>query len=204
MPDPIDFYFDFASPYGYFASLRIDELAAKHGRAVTWRPVLLGAIFKVTGMKPNLQQPLRGEYLTHDVGRIARLTGAPFTFPDSAPVNGVAASRAFYWLTDEHPEQAKLLARALYHAHFAEGRDIGPAETVAEIAGRTLGSLGIDRAAVTAALQDPMVKDRLRMETDDAVERGVFGSPFVIVDGEPFWGWDRLDMVERWLATGGW
>ncbi|ANC90653.1 2-hydroxychromene-2-carboxylate isomerase [Azospirillum humicireducens] len=204
MPDPIDFYFDFASPYGYFASLRIDELAAKHGRTVTWRPVLLGAIFKVTGMKPNLQQPLRGEYLTHDVGRIARLTGAPFTFPDSAPVNGVAASRAFYWLTDGHPEQAKLLARALYHAHFAEGRDIGPAETVAEIAGRTLGSLGIDRAAAAAALQDPTVKDRLRTETDDAVERGVFGSPFVIVDGEPFWGWDRLDMVDRWLATGGW
>ncbi|PWC39311.1 2-hydroxychromene-2-carboxylate isomerase [Azospirillum sp. TSO35-2] len=204
MPEPIDFYFDFASPYGYFASLRIDELAAKHGRGVTWRPILLGAIFKVTGMKPNLQQPLRGEYLTLDAGRIARLTGAPFTFPDSSPVSGVAASRAFYWLTDEHPEQAKLLARALYHAHFGEGRDIGVADTVAEIAAATLGSLGIDRAAVAAALQDPAVKDRLRSETEEAVDRGVFGSPFVIVDGEPFWGWDRLDMVDRWLATGGW
>ncbi|CAO3414358.1 DsbA family protein [Azospirillum doebereinerae] len=204
MPDPIDFYFDFASPYGYFASLRIDELAAAHGRSVTWRPILLGAVFKVTGMKPNLEQPLRGEYLTLDAGRIARLLGAPFTFPDSAPVNGVAASRAVYWLADEHPEQAKLLARALYHAHFAEGRDIGPADTVAEIAARTLGSLGIDRAAVSAALQDQTVKDRLRSATDEAVERGVFGSPFVIVDDEPFWGWDRLDMVDRWLATGGW
>ncbi|BAI71097.1 2-hydroxychromene-2-carboxylate isomerase [Azospirillum sp. B510] len=204
MPDPIDFYFDFGSPYGYFASLRIDELAAKHGRGVTWHPVLLGAIFKVTGMKPNLQQPLRGAYLTLDVGRVARLTGAPFTFPDSAPVNGVAASRAFYWLTDRHPEQAKLLAHALFHAHFGEGLDIGPADMVAEIAAKTLGSLGIDRAAVSAALQDPAVKERLRGETDDAVERGVFGSPFVIVDGEPFWGWDRLDMLDRWLATGGW
>jgi len=204
VPDPIDFYFDFASPYGYFASLRIDELAAAHGRTVTWRPILLGAVFKVTGMKPNLEQPLRGEYLTLDAGRIARLLNAPFTFPDSAPVNGVAASRAVYWLADEHPEQAKLLARALYHAHFAEGRDIGPADTVAEIAARTLGSLGIDRAAVSAALQDQAVKDRLRAATDEAVERGVFGSPFVIVDDEPFWGWDRLDMVDRWLATGGW
>lgn len=200
MAEPIDFYFDFASPYGYFASLRIEELAASHGRTVQWHPILLGAIFKVTGMKPNLQQPLRGEYLTHDAGRIARLTGAPFTFPDSAPVNGVAASRAFYWLTDAHPEQAKLLARTLYHAHFGEGRDIGPAETVAEIA----ATLGHDRAAVLAGIQDPEVKDRLRTETDEAVEKGVFGSPFFIVDEEPFWGWDRMDMLERWLATGGW
>ncbi len=204
MTDPIDFYFDFGSPYGYFASLRIEALAAAHGRSVTWRPILLGAVFKVTGMKPNLEQPLRGAYLSHDVGRIARLTGAPFRFPDSAPVNGVAASRAFYWLADRHPEGAKLLARALYHAHFGEGRDIGPADTVAEIAAATLGSLGHDRAAVSAALQEQSVKDRLRAETDGAVERGVFGSPFVIVDGEPFWGWDRLDMVDRWLATGGW
>jgi 2-hydroxychromene-2-carboxylate isomerase len=202
--DPIDFYFDFASPYGYFASLRIDALAAAHGRSVTWRPILLGAIFKVTGMKPNLEQPLRGEYLTHDVGRIARLTGAPFTFPDSAPVNGVAASRAFYWLTDDHPEQAKLLARALYHAHFGEGRDIAPADVVAEIAERTLGGLGYDRAAVRTALGDQTVKDRLRGETEQAVARGVFGSPFVLVDEEPFWGWDRLDMLDRWLSSGGW
>ncbi|MBK3778027.1 2-hydroxychromene-2-carboxylate isomerase [Azospirillum sp. YIM DDC1] len=200
MADPIDFYFDFASPYGYFASRRIEELAAAHGRTVIWRPILLGAIFKVTGMKPNLQQPLRGEYLVHDVGRIARLTNAPFTYPDSAPANSVAASRAFYWLTDEHPEQAKLLARTLYHAHWGEGRDIGPAETVVEIA----GTLGHDRAAVAAALQDQTVKDRLRAENDAAVDRGVFGSPFVIVDDEPFWGWDRLDMVDRWLSTGGW
>lgn len=204
MSDPIDFYFDFASPYGYFASLRIDALAAAHGRSVTWRPILLGAIFKVTGMKPNLEQPLRGEYLTHDVGRIARLTGAPFTFPDSAPVNGVAASRAFYWLTDDHPEQAKLLARALYHAHFGEGRDIAPADVVAEVAEQTLGGLGYDRAAVRTALGDQTVKDRLRGETEQAVARGVFGSPFVLVDEEPFWGWDRLDMLDRWLSSGGW
>ena len=200
MADPIDFYFDFASPYGYFASLRIDALAAKYDRAVTWRPILLGAIFKVTGMKPMLSQPLRGDYLAHDVGRIARLTDVPFTFPEVMPVNGLAASRAFWWLTDEHPEQAKLLARTLYASHWAEGQDLGPADRVVEIAAR----LGHDRAAVAAALQDEGVKLRLREEVDAALARGVFGSPFFIVDEEPFWGWDRLDMLERWLDTGGW
>jgi 2-hydroxychromene-2-carboxylate isomerase len=55
-----------------------------------------------------------------------------------------------------------------------------------------------------AALADPAVKARLRAEVDAAIARGVFGSPYFVVDGEPFWGHDRLDQVERWLATGGW
>lgn len=200
MAEPIDFYFDFASPYGYFASLRIDELAARHGRSVAWRPILLGAVFKVTGMKPNMQQPLRGDYLQHDVTRIARLMGCPFTFPAAMPVNPVAASRAYWWRAGQDPESAKALARALYHAHWGEGRDIGNPEAVLDVA----GAVGLDPAAVAAGLQEQGVKDRLREETERAIQRGVFGSPFVLVGDEPFWGWDRLDMIDRWLATGGW
>ena len=200
MGAPIEFYFDFASPYGYFASLGIDALGAKHGRGVTWRPVLLGAVFKVTGMRPVLEQPLRGEYLRHDVGRIARLLGCPYRFPDSTPVNPLAASRAYWWRFAEDPDSAKDLARALFHAHWGEGRDIAAADTVVEVA----ASLGLDPALVAAGMQDQTAKDRLRAETDQAVARGVFGSPFMLVDGEPFWGWDRLDMLDRWLATGGW
>ena len=64
--------------------------------------------------------------------------------------------------------------------------------------------LGIDPAALIAAVGDPAIKARLREETDRSLARGVFGSPFVIVDGEPFWGADRLEQMERWLATGGW
>ncbi|WP_207458387.1 2-hydroxychromene-2-carboxylate isomerase [Azospirillum sp. SYSU D00513] len=200
MGGAIDFYFDFASPYGYFASLTVDAVAARHGRAVRWRPILLGAVFKVTGMKPVLSQPLRGEYLTHDVGRIARFTGAPFTFPESMPVNGLAACRAYWWLADRHPEEAKLLAQSLLSDHWVKGLDIGPAERVVEAAGR----LGHDPATVSAALGDDQVKARLRDEVDEAIGHGVFGSPFFIVDDEPFWGWDRLDMLDRWLETGGW
>ena len=59
-------------------------------------------------------------------------------------------------------------------------------------------------AELIAATQDPAIKARLKAETDRSLERGVFGSPFFLVDGEPFWGADRLDQVERWLATGGW
>ena len=200
MANPIDFYFDFSSPYGYFASTRIDELGAKHGRAVTWRPILLGATFKITGGQPLPTIPLKGTYSAHDMARTARMLGVPFKMPSKFPVAGTAASRAFYWVGDKDPALAKKLARALYHAYFAEDRDISNPE----VAGNVAAKLGVDKGELTQALNDPAVKERLRTEVDAAIERGVFGSPYIVVDGEPFWGADRLEQVERWLATGGW
>jgi 2-hydroxychromene-2-carboxylate isomerase len=200
MPAPIDFYFEFASPYGYLASLRIDAIAAAHGREVTWRPIMLGAALKLTGSQPNVNAPLKGDYLRRDVPRFARLLDAPLVFPPVLPMNSLAASRAYWWLFEQDEDLAKGLAQALYHAHWGEGRDLSAPEAVAEVA----AALGIDRAELLAAVQDPAVKARLKEETDRSIARGVFGSPFVFVDDEPFWGADRLDQVERWLATGGW
>lgn len=200
MPEPIDFYFDFSSPYGYLASTRIDGIAAKHGRRVLWRPFLLGAAFKTTAQKPLVEQPLRGDYHRHDFARSARLFGVPFRLPDPFPFAAVAPSRAFYWLADRDPEKAKALARAVFHTAFGEGRAVTSAEFVAALA----EPIGVDRTGLLAALADPAVKQRLRTETDAAIARGAFGSPFIVVDGEPFWGSDRLDQVDRWLATGGW
>ncbi len=200
MIKPIDFYFDFSSPYGYFASCRIDQIANRHGRPVTWRPYLMGAVFKVTGRGPLPDQPLVGDYARHDFTRSARLHGIPFQMPARLPISAVSPSRAFYWLHDRDPEKAKALARALYSAYFVGGRDISDPEQVAVVA----ESFGVEHATLISAQQDPVMKQRLRQETDAALARGVFGSPFIIVDGEPFWGNDRLDQVERWLATGGW
>ncbi|GIK99774.1 MAG: 2-hydroxychromene-2-carboxylate isomerase [Alphaproteobacteria bacterium] len=200
MAAPLDFYFDFSSPYGYFASKRIDEIGRRHGREVTWRPFLLGVAFKTTGQTPLVEQPLRGDYHRHDFERTARRYKLPFRMPESFPFASLAAARAYYWLADRDPGAAKGLARAVYDAVFGEGRDVTKAEAVADIAAR----LGVDRAALLAAVDDPAVKERLKAETEAAVRRGVFGSPFVLVDGEPFWGSDRLDQVEEWLATGGW
>ena len=200
MADPIDFYFDFSSPYGYFASTQIDRIAAKHGREVAWRPILLGAVFKVTRQQPLPTIPLKGDYARHDLARSARLFEVPFTFPRKFPVATQAASRAFYWVQDADRALAVKLAQALYRAYFAEDRDISSPEVTADVASR----LGIDRAALLAALSDPAVKERLKSEVDVAIARGVFGSPYIVIDGEPFWGSDRLDQVEKWLATGGW
>lgn len=200
MANPIDFYFDFSSPYGYFASTRIDAIVARYGRDVVWRPILLGAVFKLTGQQPLPTVPLKGSYAKHDLVRSARLLGIPFKLPSKFPIAGQAPSRAYYWLSDRDRALATRLAQALYHAYFAEDRDISSPEVTANVAAK----LGMDRAAVLAALSDAAVKERLRTEVDAAIERGVFGSPYVVIDGEPFWGADRLDQAEKWLATGGW
>jgi 2-hydroxychromene-2-carboxylate isomerase len=199
MPQPIEFFFDFSSPYGYIASRLIDDLAAKHGRAVTWRPILLGAIFKVTGMAPLTTIPMKGTYVQRDFPRTAQFLGVPFKMPAVFPFSGVAANRAFYWLDSSDPKAAHGLAQALYN-HAFSGHDIASPEAVIEVAVAT----GIDRAAVTAGIGSPEAKDRTRAENDAAAARNVFGSPYIVVDGEPFWGTDRLDQVEKWLETGGW
>ncbi len=199
MPDSIAFYFDFASPYGYLASTQIDALAAKHGRTVDWRPIMLGAAMKVTGARPLVQIPMRDDYSRHDMPRFARYLGVPFAFPPVMPILTLAAARAYYWCLDSDPALARRLAKALCHAHFGEGRDIAQPEQVAEVA----ADLDIDPDALQAAIQTPEIKERLKAETAAALDAGVFGSPFFLVDGEPFWGADRLEQLDRWLETGG-
>jgi len=196
---PIDFYFDFSSPYGYLASTRIDSLAAKYGREVRWRPILLGVTFKATGLPPLPTVPLKGEYSKHDFARSARFHGVAYRHPSVFPIATQAPSRAFYWVDAQDPARAKRLATALYEAYFLRDVNISnPSDTVA-----VATSLGIDGAALEAALNDPAVKDKLRVEVEQAIARGVFGSPFIFVDGEPFWGMDRFDQIERWLKEGG-
>ncbi len=200
MSDPVEFYFDFSSPYGYLAAQEIDQICEKHGRAVAWKPILLGAVFPKTGSQPLLGIPLKGDYARIDLPRVARRVGVPFTMPTPFPFMSVAAARGFYWLVDQDIAKAKDFAKAVFHGSFGEGQDMSGAAAVVEVA----GGLGIDSAEVGAALQEKRVKDRLRAEVDAAIDKGVFGSPFFLVDGEPFWGSDRLLDVNRWLETGGW
>jgi 2-hydroxychromene-2-carboxylate isomerase len=196
MANPIDFYFDFSSPYGYLAAEKIDALGAKHGRGVNWRPMLLGAVFKLNGMQPLAGIPMKGSYAKHDMMRSARLLGVKFKLPTKFPLNTVTPCRVFYWLNASDPEKARQFAQAAYRAYFAEDRDISSSEVSSNIAAK----LGADKAGVLQALDDPAVKERTRQEVDAAIERGVFGSPYIVIDGEPFWGADRLEQVERWLA----
>ena len=198
---PVEFYYDFNSPYGYIGANLIGALAAKHGRDIAWKPILLGAVFKITGSGPLPEVPLKGDYAARDFERSAKFHGLPYRFPDEHPFSPVAASRAVYWAGGQQKGADKALTLALYDAVWVRNRSIASPEAVAEVAGEA-GLFATEE--VLAALQEPAVKQRLMTEVDAAIAKGVFGSPFVIVDCESFWGVDRFEQVDRWLETGGW
>jgi 2-hydroxychromene-2-carboxylate isomerase len=199
MSQAVDFYFDFSSPYGYLASQKIEALAAKYGRTVNWRPMLLGVVFRQTGMAPLTQVPIKGDYARRDFERSARFHGIPFHMPAVFPIASQAPSRIVLWAKAKDPALAARLILGLYNAFFVDGVDISNPDVAADVA----ESIGVDRAAARASIDDPAIKDALKGEVDAGIRAGVFGSPFVVVDGESFWGLDRFDQLERWLATGG-
>lgn len=202
MTDPaaIDFWFDFSSPYGYLLSERIDAVAEKYGRKVRWHPILLGVIFQSTGARPPAEgDSAKARYIARDFSRSARFMGIPYQHPSRFPLPTQAAARAYYWLHGEDCALARRFAHAVYRAFFVADRDISSPEVVLEIAAET----GVDRERLAAALQTPEIKARLKEECDQALAAGVFGSPHVIIDGEAFFGADRLPQIECWLATGG-
>jgi 2-hydroxychromene-2-carboxylate isomerase len=200
MSAPIEFFFDFSSPYAYFASHQIDDLAARFGRTCLWKPMLLGPAFKASGNQRLIDQPLKGAYSAHDWDRMARWLAVPYRLPEPFPVATVAAARAFWWLDSTDRHVAKTFAHRVFSAYFADGRDISTKAEIAAVA----AAAGCDAQALAAAIDDQVWKDKCRAETDAAIARGVFGSPFFFVEGEGFWGADRLPMLSEWLERGGW
>ena len=197
---PIDFYFDFSSPYGYLMAEKIDVLAAKYGRQVTWHPILLGVIFQSLDTRPPADSiSSKGKYMLHDFHRSARFMGIPYNPPSRFPLPTQNAARAFYWLDGQDAALARQFAQAIYRAFFVDDLDISSPEAVLGIAAKS----GVDRSTLAAALQDPAIKTRLKNEVDNALKIGVFGSPYIVIDGEVFFGADRLPQIEHWLASGG-
>jgi len=199
---PISFYFDFLSPYGYFASKLVEPLAARHGREVCWHPMLLGvSVLKVMGLKPLLDTPLKGDYVRNDVLRTARKLGLPLG-RDMAhpPTSSLVPARVLCWAKHGRPDVTSALAHALYDAIWRDGVDLNRPDDLRHVQ----LPQGMDPEAVVAAASSAEAADLLRGEVARSLELGIFGSPTVVVDGEPFWGADRLVDVEDWLASGGW
>lgn len=195
---PIEFFFDFSSPYSYIASEWIGALAARHGRTVRWNAILLGVTFQAAQLKSPVSYPLKREYSMLDFARSARFEGLPYSMPARFPIPSHNAARVFWWLDERDPVKAVDWAHACFRAYFARGQDLSDAGTLAALA----SDLGLDPGEAEAVWNDPLWKDRLKQANEAAVAAGVFGAPFFIVDGEPFWGNDRKAQIERWLARG--
>jgi len=200
--EPIDFYFDFLSSYGYFASLRIEALAARHGREVRWHSMLLGvAVMKTMGLKPLLETPLKSDYVLRDVARYMRRHGLKLRRALTDPfMDPRAAARGFYWVRRHRPGQEAAFAHAGLHRYWVDGADLGAPAAVAALA----PVVGAEPAEMLEGIEGEAARSDLREAVAASLARGVFGSPFIFVDGEPFWGNDRLALVDEWLTTGGW
>ena len=199
---PIDFYFDFLSSYGYFASLRIEAIAARHGRSVRWHCMLLGvAVMKVMGLKPLLETPLKGPYVLQRRRPVPAPSrhrdGAQGERPDDGPAPGGTGV-----LLGEAPSPGLegAFAHAAFDRYWRLGHDLSRLDEIGALA----APLGLDEAALVAGVESDEARTDLRDAVAASLDRGVFGSPFVFVDGEPFWGSDRLELVDDWLARGGW
>ncbi|MGE0331081.1 MAG: 2-hydroxychromene-2-carboxylate isomerase [Ramlibacter sp.] len=198
----LHFYFDFISPFGYFASLRVEDIARRHGRTVEWHAMLLGvSVLKVMGLKPLLDTPLKGDYIRRDAQRYMRRHGMVLKRDLDDPVmDPRAAGRAFHYVKHHHPELAAPLAHALYDAYWAEGKDLSTADAIAAVP----LPAGLDADWLRAGTASDETGALLRSAVDASLKAGIFGSPTVVVDGEPFWGVDKLGLLEEWLDCGGW
>jgi 2-hydroxychromene-2-carboxylate isomerase len=199
---PIRFWFDFISPYGYLASLRIDELAARHGRTVHWHPLLVGVtVLRTMGLKPLMDTPLKKDYAVREIARYTRRHGVALRRDiAAAPMNPLPAGRAFAWLRAHAPEHAKPFARAVFHAVWAEAHDVVERDALIACAERSATPTELIDDAIAA----PDAGALLRAEVQGAIDAGAFGSPFIVVDDEPFFGVDKLELIDEWLARGGW
>jgi 2-hydroxychromene-2-carboxylate isomerase len=182
---PVEFLFDYASPYAYLAS---ELLASKlPGVAVTFRPVYLRGFESFNKGVPF--GAARLAYMIKDLQRCAGEHQLPFRVPASFPVNGLYSLRGA--IAAIRGGMFEVYHRAMFRAVWADGRETSNKEAVAKVA-RELGL-----ADVADALDDLSIKDELRASTEDAARRGVFGVPTFFVGDEMFWGHDRLDQVRR-------
>jgi 2-hydroxychromene-2-carboxylate isomerase len=193
----VEFWFEFASTYSHPAAQRVEARAREAGATLRWRPFLLGPIFRELGWSdsPFNLQPAKGRYMWRDLERTCAAEGLPFRRPSRFPRNGLAAARVACWF--EEAAWLPAFVRAVFLANFAEDRDIADPVVLADC----LGAAGTDPDAALARAASPEAKAKLRTQTERARELGIFGAPTFVVDGELFWGNDRLDAALAWSAA---
>jgi 2-hydroxychromene-2-carboxylate isomerase len=192
----IDYYFFPNSPYCYLAGLRLEELAARHGAHIVYKPVELMRIFAETGT-PQLKDrhESRRRYRLMDLARSARLAGLPINLqPPFFPANPVPASAAVIAAQKVGGGDVGRLAHGILHALWAEDRDIGDDAVIRDC----LAAAGFEPDLADKGLLSAV--ETLQRNTDEALRRGVFGAPTYAVGNEIFWGQDRLPHLDALLG----
>jgi 2-hydroxychromene-2-carboxylate isomerase len=188
----VDVFLDPISPYAWFAGHQLDRLEAAGARVIV-RPVLFAALLDHHGNVGPAEIPSKRLHTFRDVVRTASALGLPLEGPPAHPFNPLLALRAASAVDDDDAQRRLMVA--LMDAAWAEGRDLERREVVSDVAAR----VGLDGAHLLERAGDPVIKQRLRERTEDAIARGVFGVPSFVIEGEIFWGSDRIDALLRRL-----
>jgi 2-hydroxychromene-2-carboxylate isomerase len=191
----IDFYFDFGSPTAYLAATQLPRIAMQENVRLTYRPILLGAVFKATGNRSPVDVPPKARYMLRDLERFAARYQVPFQFSPFFPLNTLTLMRV---ATAQQTEPSfGAFVDHVYAQIWAERRNLGDPSVLAEV----LASAGLTPPEALAKAEEQAIKDELRAATDAAVARGVFGVPTMFVGDEMFFGQDRLDFVREALRA---
>lgn len=191
----IDYYFTVLSPFAYLCADRMEKVAQKHGASVAYKPVDIMTLFSEMGGTPPAQRhDSRKEYRIQDLRHVSKLNGMAINLaPAHWPVDQKPAS-ALIVAAQKAGADAGALTRAIMTAVWAEDRDISDQATLDAI----LSETGIERSALAAHMD--AAQAAFETMTAEGMTNGVFGAPFYIVDGERFWGQDRIDHLDAHLA----
>ncbi len=196
MAKRLEFFFDYGSPYSYFADAQLPGLVERTGCEVVYRPMLLGGVFKSVGSHSPAAEPVEAKrkYFAVELRRAIAHYEVPFESPPGWPINTLQIMRTAHAAQREGVFED--FHRTVYSAFWASGKAIGDLRVFAE----TLREAGLPAEKLLAASLEPDVKTELRETTEEAVERGAFGAPTFFLDEEMFFGADRIPFLERILS----
>ena len=194
MTKEVDYYFDCISPAAYISWARLPDLIEETHAKVNYKPMLLGGVFKATGNSSPITVPAKGAYVFEDFKRWAKRYDVPYVVNDKFPINSLYLMRGIIAYKDDLRFMS--LVNAIFDAMWVSNKDLTDSEVVAQV----VASANIDPVHFAEAINDPLSKQALIEATDEAISRGVFGAPTFFVDGQMFWGQDRMDFVIEALA----
>ena len=195
MTKTVEFFYDFGSPTVYLAATQLPDIAASVGATIDWRPMLLGGVFKSTGNQSPVVVPAKAAYMNNDLKRFAKRYGVPFRFNPHFPINTLALMRGAVAYQDD-VVVSSTYRDAIFMAIWVEARNLNEPDVI----GQVLSDAGLDPAELMNRIGQQNVKDQLIANTEEAVNRGVFGAPTFFVGEQMFFGQDRLDFVAEAIS----
>lgn len=192
----IEFYFDLGSPYSYIGFHQIQKLAAQYQAEIIWKPMLLGGVFKATGNSSPITVPAKGQYSRLVLKRWSKFLDIPFNMNHDFPINTLQLMRVVTGLQLFQNEKFLMVVTALFKALYHEHQPIQNAAVLIQL----LSQFDISAEQMEHWLADEKVKAELKLVTEEAIAKGVFGAPTCFVGGEMFWGVDHFNFVETVLG----